>query len=266
MMRPSPLWIPAITIGVLLLTSPPDRGAGKPPAETHVSSPADSTTQPGNSSASVPAAGGSDTLTGKADVADGDTLQIGATRVRIHGIDAPEYDQGCLRGGKLWPCGEEAGKALERLIAGREVRCVQVERDDYHRIVAKCHVGEVDLGAALVAAGLAMAYRHYSQDYAALEERARSRKLGMWGGESIPPWDWRRNDRVPEKFRVHPRKPACRIKGNISRSGERIYHTPRSPWYDATHLDVAAGERWFCTEEEARAAGWRSFRNPPSDR
>lgn len=51
----------------------------------------------------------------------------------------------------------------------------------------------------------------------------------------------------------------CRIKGNIS-GGERIYHTPGSPYYDQTDIDVSIGERWFCSEREARAAGWR----PPS--
>ncbi len=50
---------------------------------------------------------------------------------------------------------------------------------------------------------------------------------------------------------------ACLIKGNISRSGERIYHVPGGRWYDATRIDPRKGERWFCSEAEARAAGWR---------
>jgi len=50
----------------------------------------------------------------------------------------------------------------------------------------------------------------------------------------------------------------CRTKGNIGRSsGERIYHVPGGEWYDRTRIDVVTGERWFCSEEEARAAGWR---------
>jgi len=50
----------------------------------------------------------------------------------------------------------------------------------------------------------------------------------------------------------------CLIKGNISRvSGERIYHLPGSTYYDGTVINVAAGERWFCSEMMARAAGWR---------
>jgi hypothetical protein len=48
------------------------------------------------------------------------------------------------------------------------------------------------------------------------------------------------------------------IKGNISGDGERIYHTPESPFYSRTEIDVTAGEQWFCTVAEAEAAGWRA--------
>jgi micrococcal nuclease len=51
--------------------------------------------------------------------------------------------------------------------------------------------------------------------------------------------------------------PECRIKGNISRSGARIYHVPGGQSYPRTQIDESRGERWFCSEEEARAAGWR---------
>ncbi len=50
----------------------------------------------------------------------------------------------------------------------------------------------------------------------------------------------------------------CKIKGNISvNSGERIYHVPGQHYYEDTRISPQYGERWFCTEEEARAAGWR---------
>lgn len=49
----------------------------------------------------------------------------------------------------------------------------------------------------------------------------------------------------------------CMIKGNINSKGEKIYHCPLWRDYDKTVIDTANGERWFCTEEEARAAGWR---------
>lgn len=56
--------------------------------------------------------------------------------------------------------------------------------------------------------------------------------------------------------------PGCDIKGNISiNSGERIYHMPGQADYSATIIRPEYGERWFCTEDEARAAGWRKARN-----
>lgn len=50
---------------------------------------------------------------------------------------------------------------------------------------------------------------------------------------------------------------SCRIKGNISSSGERIYHVPGGQYYDVTRISRAKGERWFCSQAEARKAGWR---------
>ena len=53
---------------------------------------------------------------------------------------------------------------------------------------------------------------------------------------------------------------ACNIKGNVSTQGERIYHVPGDKYYDETRISAPHGERWFCSEEEARAAGWRRSR------
>ena len=50
----------------------------------------------------------------------------------------------------------------------------------------------------------------------------------------------------------------CRIKGNISDKGERIYHVLGSSSYEKTRITSSKGERWFCTEDEARKAGWRA--------
>jgi hypothetical protein len=52
----------------------------------------------------------------------------------------------------------------------------------------------------------------------------------------------------------------CRIKGNVSRNGERIYHMPSDRYYGVTRINPNFNERWFCTEAEAQAAGWRRAR------
>jgi hypothetical protein len=58
-----------------------------------------------------------------------------------------------------------------------------------------------------------------------------------------------------------PRASGCDIKGNISvETGERIYHLPGQKYYSSTRIDGSRGERWFCSESDARAAGWRKSR------
>ncbi len=49
-------------------------------------------------------------------------------------------------------------------------------------------------------------------------------------------------------------------KGNINSESERIYQVPEGKWYDRTKISVEKGERWFCSEAEAQAAGWRASR------
>ncbi len=57
------------------------------------------------------------------------------------------------------------------------------------------------------------------------------------------------------------RAATCNIKGNVSiDSGERIYHVPGQTYYVDTNVDARYGERWFCSEQEARDAGWRRSR------
>jgi hypothetical protein len=51
--------------------------------------------------------------------------------------------------------------------------------------------------------------------------------------------------------------PECIIKGNVNRHGERIYHMPGQLAYSLIKMDAGRGRRWFCTREEAEAAGWR---------
>jgi len=57
--------------------------------------------------------------------------------------------------------------------------------------------------------------------------------------------------------RINGAVTGCVIKGNINASGERIYHVPGNRYYDETKIDVGRGERWFCSDSEAVAAGWR---------
>jgi endonuclease YncB( thermonuclease family) len=132
-------------------------------------------------------------LTGDARVVDGDTIWTGDTKIRLHGIDAPETRQECTgRDGEPYRCGEAATAALRTLIGSEPVRCEGDTYDRYKRLIATCYSGSIDLNAELVRLGWALAYRKYSKDYVSAELEAHDAKRGMWAGEFEPPWDWRR--------------------------------------------------------------------------
>ena len=132
-------------------------------------------------------------LTGSARVVDGDTIWIGETKVRLHGIDAPEMKQECTsQDGTSYLCGEASTNAL-RAIAGYDyVRCEGNTYDQYIRLIAVCYAHGVDLNAEMVRLGWALAYRRYSKDYVSAEMEAQEAKRGMWAGEFEMPWEWRR--------------------------------------------------------------------------
>ena len=195
-----------------------------------------------------------ETITGRASVIDGDTLEIHGQRIRLFGIDAPESGQSCVIGGKAWRCGHRASFALADRIDSRTISCEQKDRDRYNRIVAVCHSGNEDLNGWMVSKGWAMAYRQYSPNYISHEDNALRSKVGIWQGDFVAPWDWRRGKRLSNASTQQPS--GCLIKGNISRNG-RIYHVPGGRYYDRTRIDTSKGERWFCSEAKTQAAGWR---------
>ncbi len=211
-------------------------------------------------------------LAGPAVVLDGDTIRIAETRIRFTGIDAPETDQICLdKDGRRWLCGIAAREALLGLIANRPVRCRVSGEDMYGRKLATCDVAGVNISQWLVRQGLALAYVKYSSEFVADEMAARQARRGMWAGAFVAPWDWRtrtsRTAVLGEKRSgvslsamlapgEAPPNPGCAIKGNVNRKGERIFHVPGQRDYERVKMNSAV-KRWFCSEEEAVAAGWR---------
>lgn len=132
-------------------------------------------------------------LTGTVRVADGDSLELGGTRIRLDGIDAPELDQSCGAKDGEWPCGKAARAALRQALRkGQtnkgEVSCRAVDTDRYGRAVSVCEAGGQDLARAMVEQGLAVAT---GLAYARAEGEARRMRRGIWAGPFEMPADFR---------------------------------------------------------------------------
>jgi micrococcal nuclease len=196
-------------------------------------------------------------------VIDGDTIDVllaGQTqRVRYIGIDTPET----VDPRRPVECyGREASQRNLELVKGKMVALEKdvSETDAFGRLLRYVWLGERMVNAALVEEGYATVVTFppdlkYIGLFQTLERQAREAGRGLWSAcLALSPT---------------PSELACGfsgtsqpvVKGNISlRTGEKIYHVPGGEFSDDTVIDEARGERWFCTEEEAIAAGWRKSR------
>jgi endonuclease YncB( thermonuclease family) len=228
----------------------------------------------------LPASATAADITGAAKVREGDTVVIGSNRIRLGGIDAPSVDQLCLNGkGERWTCGVAARDELIKHAENKTWTCHAGQNADRRgRVVARCDVDGEDIQKWMVRSGWALAYTRFSHDYDADEKAAREAKAGMWQGAFIAPWDWRiRNKKTTILGATKPPdtahaillasasgpvapSPDCTIKGNVNGAGECIYHTPTSRWYARIEMKISKGTRWFCSVEEAEAAGCRETR------
>lgn len=182
-------------------------------------------------------------------VIDGDTVELDTGRiVRYIGIDTPE-----LKSNDCYS--SQAKQANAELVLGRRVDLVKdvSETDRYRRLLRYVWIDGAMVNETLVQKGYAKAYTYppdvaYADLFTRRQEEARQNNVGLWGEcygkQTIPIADGE-----------------CVIKGNISVStGEKIYHVPQDTYYAETIINEEKGERWFCSEEEAIAAGWRRTR------
>jgi endonuclease YncB( thermonuclease family) len=125
--------------------------------------------------------------TGAAEAIDGDSLRLNGEEFRLRGIDAPELFQVCMVAGRETPCGREARAALRKLVVSGLTTCVGSERDRYGRLLVSCRVRGVDINAAMVRDGQAVAFGGYERE----EAEAKAAYRGLWAGEFERPRDWR---------------------------------------------------------------------------
>ncbi len=194
-------------------------------------------------------------------VVDGDTIDVlingQELRVRYIGIDTPET----VDPRRPVECfGREASDRNRQLVEGRSVGLERdvSETDQYGRLLRYVWVGGEMVNAVLVEEGYATATAFppdvkYADLFASLQGQAREAGRGLWSACATPEPPLEADGPCDFSGSNEPV-----IKGNISvHTGEKIYHVPGGEYYDDTVIDEAKGERWFCTETEAVAAGWR---------
>ncbi|RYZ59833.1 MAG: micrococcal nuclease [Chitinophagaceae bacterium] len=127
-------------------------------------------------------------------ISDGDTFRLltpdkKTVRVRLHGVDAPEKGQ---------DFGTQARQVLSELVFSKEVRIEQKDKDRYGRIVAIVYSNGINVNEELLRRGMVWHYKEYDKSpaWAALEQKARQSKTGLWRQPSpTPPWQFRKEKR-----------------------------------------------------------------------
>src|SRR3984893_16412001 len=127
-------------------------------------------------------------ITGIPKIREGDQIQIGNSRIRLGGIDAPSLDQLCLNPkGERWTCGAAARDELVRQFGDKSWTCHVRSTDRRGRLVARCDVDGEDVQKWLVKNGWALSYVRFSHDYDEDEKAAREAKAGNGQGAFTPP-------------------------------------------------------------------------------
>ena len=142
------------------------------------------------------------TITGKAQVIDGDTIKINGKRIRLFGIDAPELKQSCKNYFSKH-CGKESKRYLEMIIGDSQITCFYNDKDKYGRILGVCqYLGMkindpfYDINGWMVRFGQAYAYIRYSKRYLKAEIEAKKSRLGLWCcGKKQTPEEWRKKNK-----------------------------------------------------------------------
>ena len=215
-------------------------------------------------------------------IRDAATLQLGDITYRLDGIDAPAIDQTCIDDhADSWACGIEARDQLSRLIDSRAINCKDLGPDASSRKrrlgVCTAEGDDTSLNQRLVRSGFALAT---NERFKADEAGARDQTRGLWKGCLVAPSEFRRgkkdaallgascrSDRDKEirevLFPAEPvMPPTCSIKAKFSARARMtgnigIYHLQACRTYPA----VTNPDRWFCSEDDARAEGFRKAIN-----
>lgn len=192
-------------------------------------------------------------------VIDGDTVELkNGDRLRLLGIDAPE--QGTCYA-------KEAADVLASFVEDTDLQLEQgsLDKDQYGRRLGYLYSGSLFVNYELVRMGAVIAKPFppdvlYEDLFVGEQGRAKAAHRGLWGlcGEfqESPLIDLENQTQSAPSL-------SCTVKGDINEVGERLYYTSTCRGYEPIIIDVRAGERWFCSTEEAEFAGWRKAKECP---
>jgi endonuclease YncB( thermonuclease family) len=142
-------------------------------------------------------------IQGNAVVRDGDTLKIKGINIRLYGLDAPELKQPCYKNDVKWMCGVDSKNELEKLAKDKNIFCIPLDEDKYHRSASNCYFAEngikVNIGQQLVKNGWAVAYETYSPRYIIDELLAKISLKGIWSSQFQQPNIWRKQHGIGMK-------------------------------------------------------------------
>jgi endonuclease YncB( thermonuclease family) len=159
----------------------------------------------------------------------------------LAGADAPEYPKGCLS--------LKAKERLAELVLGKKVKIEQIEEDSFTRKIGFVKVDGLLIDKTLIEEGLAKATSGEHPQYGVMvleaQDSAKLAKRGIWSSQCVGGED-------------------CVIKGNYRRDKDtKIYHLPECFNYERIVINEREGDRWFCTEQKAKAAGFRKSEDCP---
>lgn len=172
-------------------------------------------------------------------VLDGDTLVLeNKTRLRLRHLDAPELE---FCGGK------EAKEFLEKLVSSKKVVINQQIPDQQGRAMAFIYVNKTLINQEMLKSGWARYHSDkttLSEDLKKTSDFAKKNQLGIYGPKCYQ--------------KENKENPSCNIKGNIEHagSGRKLYYLPNCAQYQFVIVEKDLGEQWFCSEKEAKSAGY----------
>lgn len=168
-------------------------------------------------------------------VIDGDTFETTEKqRIRLDSVNAPELEY-CL--------GNEAKEELEKLVLHKKVY-IKVSFVDGTRLISSVYTTKGNVGAKMLEKGLATFADKSAQKQPGLlkiSQTARDKKIGVYSPKCTQ--------------ETNPTAPKCNIKGNI-REGVKYYRFPTCYYYNHTTVELYKGDKWFCTESEAKKDGF----------